>query len=887
MSIPKKTEPNMLIPASHAPAGKVHCLGKEFESESERREYFRNELQAKLPELKKLLGFPIGEDEDIIALSDPPYFTACPNPWLGEILDKWESDKLNVFGRSIHFEVLEPYANDVSEGKYDPMYLYHPYLTKVPHRAILKYILHYTQPGDIVLDGFAGTGMTGVAARMCGSLDIQSKMNIENEFYKMNLPFPKWGIRKAICSDLSPLASFVSYNYNIDYGNSEFVDKAYELLSKVKDECQWMYQTLHSNGQLGLINYILWSDVFVCPNCNSEIVFWDSAVDKAGGKVKESFSCPKCRSLTSKDDLTNSYTTIYDDIIHTSIKQNKLKPVLINYTYNKKRYEKVPDKRDEEVIDKCNSLNIPFWFPNMQMPEGDESRRNDKNGITHIHHFYSRRNFYALAKLKSLITNPIFNVIITKVAFQSTKLYRFTYQNGSWGAGGGPLSGTLYIPSLIKELNIINQFEEAIKSRKKLIPADTKDSVINSTQSASSLAEINDCSIDYIFTDPPFGSNLMYSELNILAESWLKVRTNNLQEAIINKSQLKTIASYQGLMTSCFKEYFRVLKHGKWMTVEFSNTSAAIWNAIQTSLQRAGFIIANVAGLDKKKESFKAITTPTAVKQDLVISCYKPTVEIENDFISFKGDFFVWDFVKEHLNRLPVHLRKGNSTVSIIERSSKILYDRLITFYLMRGLPIPIDSKEFQLGLKQRFIERDGMYFSEIQVAEYDDKRAKTPLGTQLALIVSNESDAIEWLKDRLRKEPQKYQDITNDWKIATQAFRKGDTLPELKLILEQGFIQESNGRWRTPDPSESKDREILRNTALMKDFNSYVLAISESKAKKLKEVRVEALRAGFKSCWERKDFRTIVSMGEMIPQNILLEDEQLLMFYDIAKDRI
>ena len=57
--------------------------------------------------------------------------------------------------------------------------------------------------------------------------------------------------------------------------------------------------------------------------------------------------------------------------------------------------------------------------------------------------------------------------------------------------------------------------------------------------------------------------------------------------------------------------------------------------------------------------------------------------------------------------------------------------------------------------------------------------------------------------------------------------------------------------------------------------------------SKKMKEVRVEALRAGFKNCWEIKDFETIVRLSEKIPQNLLLEDEQLLMYYDIAKDKV
>jgi len=323
------------------------------------------------------------------------------------------------------------------------------------------------------------------------------------------------------------------------------------------------------------------------------------------------------------------------------------------------------------------------------------------------------------------------------------------------------------------------------------------------------------------------------------------------------------------------------------MTVEFSNTSAAVWNGIQTSLQKAGFVVSNVAALDKKQGSYNAVMNPTSVKQDLVISCYKPSSEFEIKFKTLHGDMAIWDFVSEHLHHLPSHIKKENSTTSIVERSPKIIYDRLITFYLMRGLPIPIDAKDFQEGLKQKFVEKDGMYFTAEQAAEYDEKKAKAPQFVQLSIIVTTETDAVEWLKERLRKEAQKYQDIMPDFRIATQSLRKGDTLPELQDILSENFIQETDGRWRIPDPNEAKDRETLRTKALLREFNGYVAAISQPKAKKLKEVRVEALRAGFKNCWGQKDFKTIVKLGDMIPQNILLEDETLLMYYDIAKDRL
>lgn len=346
-------------------------------------------------------------------------------------------------------------------------------------------------------------------------------------------------------------------------------------------------------------------------------------------------------------------------------------------------------------------------------------------------------------------------------------------------------------------------------------------------------------------------------------------------------------------MTKCFKEFFRILKPGRWMTVEFSNTSAAVWNGIQTALQRAGFVIANVAAIDKQQGSFNAVTSTTAVKQDLVISCYKPSVDFERSFVVAKDDSgqagmtALRAFIEEHLRHLPVHIAKGQKTTALIERSPKILYDRLISLYIMRGLRVPIDAADFQQLLMQNFDERDGMYFLHEQAAVYDEKKALRPQMEQMALLVTTEAEGLLWLKAKLSGNPQTYQDLHPQWMQAITAIRKGDILPELKVILDENFIQEADGRWRVPDMNEAKDREALRTKALLKEFDRYITELSTAKTKKLKEVRLEALRAGFKSCWEKKDFNTIVSMGDKIPQNLLLEDEQLLMFYDIAKDRV
>ncbi len=872
---------------------KIICLGKEFDTEEDRREFFRSELRAKLPELKKIEGFPIGDDEDIINLSDPPYYTACPNPWFNDFVTEWEKEKDTLLGRNKDFHVVEPYANDVSEGKNNPIYSAHSYHTKVPHPAIMRYILHYTQPGDIVFDGFSGTGMTGVAAQMCNRPENEIKYIIEREFKEIGNNV-NWGYRPVITNDLSPIASFINYNLNNEFDYFDFEKEAYDILNNTKKEFGWIYETQHEGKVAGEIIYNVWSDIISCLNCGKDFSYWDTAVNLSKKEVKKDYQCPHCKVLQNNNNSNPSLKTINDNTNNEIRQIPKIELVLVNYKIGKKRFQRPPNEFDLNRINKIENIasslditkNLMFFKGELW---GDTYRAGYHIGIKYWSDFFSKANLIILSSIynqiqKSNCEERIKKALLFWFTASQSRLHKMNRYSPQHSRHVGPMANTYYISPTPAEISPFYFMEDKIKALKYNFKSTSK--AVNSVGSGNNLT-IKDNSIDYIFTDPPFGANIMYSELNFLWESWLKVYTNNKEEAIESKAQAKSTLVYQNIMTQCFQEFYRILKPGKWMTVEFSNTSAAIWNGIQTALQKAGFIISSVTALNKGRGGMQAIIGVVAVNQDLVISCYKQSTKFEDNFKIKQGDIVVWDFVIEHLEHLPIHTKKENATTSIIERSPKILYDRLITFYLMRGLPVPIDAKDFQEGLAQRFVERDGMCFTAEQAAEYDEKKAKTPNFVQLSLIVSNESDAIEWLKDRLRKQAQRYQDIMPDFRIAAQSLRKGDSLPELQEILNESFIEQTDGRWRTPDPNEAKDREVLRTKVLLKEFNNYVTAINQPKAKKLKEVRVEALRAGFKNCWEQKDFKTIVNVSDMIPQNILLEDEQLLMYYDIAKDRV
>ncbi|MBR5729014.1 MAG: hypothetical protein IKX61_02235 [Prevotella sp.] len=875
----------------------VICLGMEFPNDDARREHFREELRKKLPELRQIEGFPIGKDEDIIRLSDPPYYTACPNPWLNDFIAEWEKEKklLEVEGkRKSVFEVKEPYASDVSEGKSNPVYTAHTYHTKVPHPAIMRYILHYTQPGDIILDGFAGTGMTGVAAQACGESNTVYSQKIADEWKSMFKKNPQWGVRHAICGDLSPYAADMSYCYNSPLNVQLFKSEIERIVKELNDECAWMYKTTDDSGKpVGKINCVVWSDVFVCHNCGKEFVFWNESVDNDNMCIHDSFECPHCHAQQTKKTSSVAFETVFDEGLGTTVKRVKSVPVIVAYSIGTKRYEKKPDQYDLDVLRKIDEMVIEDYYPNTRLPEGGETRRNDKIGITNVHQFFTKRNLAVLSRLYSKIdASPIadkLRFVFTGMINRSTVMNRVHINNYFFGGGGwnaGHLKGTLYVPNAPVETSVLEQISDKVSAlirASEFLPKRLDN--LQYVGSADNLT-IADNTIDYIFVDPPFGANINYSELNFLPEPWLKVITNNQHEAIENSGQDKDADFYRETMVSCFKEFYRVLKPGKWITIEFSNTSSAVWNSIQQAITSAGFVIAYVAALDKKQGGIRSITTTTAVRQDLILSCYKPSEKMLEKFVDSTNSSNVWTFVDEHLRHLPVHLIEGESTSTIVERSPKILYDRLISYYVQHNLPVPMDATEFQIGLRERFLERDGMFFTAAQASEYEEKRKHTNGFAPMGIIVSDEANGIEWLKNLLRDAPKTYQQIQPEWMQAINGLRKGDILPELKALLEENFIEMPDGKWRLPNIQDDKDVNALRTKTLLKEFKIYVDVAQKPKAK-IKEARVEALRAGFKQCYVDKDFQTIVTVGDKIPQNLLTEDEVLLQFYDIAQSKL
>lgn len=832
----------------------------------------RQLTKADIDKVRNIEGFPIAKDEDIIALSDAPYYTACPNPFLEEFINKYGTP-YNEATDNYH---RDPFSDDIEENKHGLIYNIHGYHTKVPPKAIQTYIRHYTKPGDVVFDGFSGSGMTGVAVQLCG------------DGYNSD------GARNAIICDLSSYATFISSNYNTP-NSGNVIAELEEIIDDIEVKYGEYYQTMHvvdgkiqtgfdGSPIMGNIKYVVWSNVYYCPHCGAEINYYNVMVQNGVKSTEKMVKCPNCYAVTDRTKLDIKFKIAYDDALGETIKTPEHAPVLINYSVGTTRYNKTPDADDIRKIEEIERKPLKEYPTNM-MIHGDETERLFRVGITHVKQLYSTRTLFFLSEFYNRFKDDNKKMFLfTSALPRLTILNRFMPEHGS-RALVGPRAGTYYLPNLFVENDVIGQLRFQLKKLRNL--SYEKGNVCVSTQSTTDLSNIPENSIDYCFIDPPFGANIMYSELNFVAESWLHIATDNKEEAIINKSQKKKVIEYQSLVTKCFGEIYRILKPARWVTIEFHNSKNAIWTAIQESLGIVGFVIADVRVLNKEKKTINQFTAAGCVDQDLIISAYKPKDSFKRMFLQNAGtEETVWAFVREHLGNIQPVVIKNGKIEMIAERQPQLLFDRMIAYHIMQGIPVPMGASDFYRELEEHFLKRDNMYFLPDQVNEYDSARIVNDVeNIQFSLFVTNEKTAIAWLYQQLSDSfcgSQTYAELQPKFMQEVKSVDRYEEMPELTILLEENFLHDEKGLWYIPDTNKESDVIKLREKNLWKEFEGYI----NSKGK-LKLFRSEAIRVGFSRLWKEKNYKAIVEIAERLPEQTIQEDSNLLMYYDISLGRI
>lgn len=470
-----------------------------------------------------------------------------------------------------------PFAGTrVEGGRGSAFYLAHSYHTKVPPEAIRPFIEHYTLPGDVVLDPFCGSGMTGVAATLAG--------------------------RRSIMNDLSPAAVHLTWNHTRPCRPGDLAKAFAEVEARVSETIAALYATPLEGGGRGLVHWTMWSTRHRCPTCNKTFLLWE-VMDRKTGRLGTTIECPRC--------LT--------DLRRSRLETLGSEPAWISYEDSKgRRAEKAAGPKDVESALAHSRQDIEAWYPKTAIGADREMYIRcalHLQGIANVADFYTPRNLRALA----LIWDAIMSVsgdrerralafAFTNTAWHGTRMRRFNARGGQ-----RPLTGTLYVPQLSSEANVLEVMRNKIAQLERYyMTFDVHGAEVPAVRlgSATALDGLADASVDYIFTDPPFGSNIFYSDCNLIWEAWLGRLTDPASEAVVNRSLTagsggKTLDDYSKLMAGSLKEMARVLKPGGWATIVFHNTDAAVWKAIHDAASEAGFSFHEASSLDRKQQSHK------------------------------------------------------------------------------------------------------------------------------------------------------------------------------------------------------------------------------------------------------------------------------------------
>ena len=464
----------------------------------------------------------------------------------------------------------------------------------MPPQGIAQVLRKYLPTGGLVLDPFAGSGMTGVAALTTG--------------------------HDVILNELSPAASFIADRFTSQCNPAALTAAVKVVMQSLAGLRKDLYTTqCRTCAKDTELLFTVWSYKVNCSECSKEFVLWDEC-RSYGKTVREhkflrEFPCPHCKQQVKKSRLARTTTV----------------PVLVGYKCcSKVQSEVPPSEADLNLISsiEANSFIASDFVPDFDLPDGVNLSQPKRHGLTNIRNFYTARNLAAMSQLWKAIHRIEDTGLAAFLAFVFTSLYQRVTKLSEyrfWGGSGN--TANFNVPYIFNEANVFVTFERKARSiidhLETTAQSYTGRCVVN-TGSATNLSFLPDESVDLIFTDPPFGANINYSEMNMLWESWLKVYTDAADEAIVNRVQKKDASRYQELMTKSLKECYRVLRPGHWLVLVFMNSAEDIWDRIRRAVLDAGFTIERIDIFDKQHGTFKQFVSDNTAGSDLMLHCHKP-----------------------------------------------------------------------------------------------------------------------------------------------------------------------------------------------------------------------------------------------------------------------
>lgn len=488
----------------------------------------------------------------------------------------------------------------INAPRTDAIYNMHGYLTKVPVQAIIPLIREFTPDDGWVVDMFAGSGMTAIASKMAG--------------------------RNAVVSDISRLGQHIGQGYLTEVNQLIFAETAERLVSESKQEVGWLYNTFHSKtGERFEAVRAVWSFVYACPKCEFKANYYEMM--KVANWDKNKMKCPSCGNPFDKKK--SEY--FGDEPVITVVKKD-----------GEKQLEQPFSDYDRQMVAEAERMNFRDRMPSAEItPEREMYYRSalKKWDTTNTKDFFSQRNSAVLFDLWSRIQNLGDEDLRKKLLFAFTAILPRASKRYQWSPKA-PLNAAnqnYYIAPVFYEWNVYELFMRKVSACLKSdnMIFGSLEANLNTEQryivaSADNLGHLDNNSIDFVFTDPPFGSNIFYSDMNLFQEVWLGVTTDHEREAVIRTTRGQREGSagrYTDLLTEAFREAYRVLKPGGVLSIVFGNSKGSVWAMAQRAFRDAGFtgkpVRINI--LDKGQRSVKGLVSGTegVATLDLIVSLRK------------------------------------------------------------------------------------------------------------------------------------------------------------------------------------------------------------------------------------------------------------------------
>jgi len=595
-----------------------------------------------------------GKQTDAEKDSDIQVYSSGPNPDLEnfvKIYSKPYDPKSDDYERA-------PFAKEIVVSKMDPVYNMHTFWSKKHYKAIMEFIKHYTEPGDLVLDQFCGSGMTGIASLATGRIPILIDISPAATFITKNYvsPVSQRKIDEALENLLeTPLSHFEENTFGASSNREKltfFTTGSIKLgekpIATLRDELEWLYLTRCDRcGGKAKVRNVVWSQRFQCERCLRAVPLYDcisvEVVDERG-KKKLIDACPYCLESGVKVAVktrSQRLGTVPVEVSYVCLSGCEPKEANRRHNDENERKREFFKKYDLGKIKEIEEMEIPHPYPTrmmMYVPEEQERwgylwRRGSHYGIKRVDQFFTKRNLWALAALMEAIEKvedercrDVFKFAFTGVVLGLSKMNRHR-PNVSF-----PLniqSGTYFVPSISSEEEILRHFINKVRRLKKgyavLRSLLSEKGKIISTHNATSLSQLPDNSIDYIFTDPSYGDKTQYGELNFIWEAWLGFDSSWIKdEIIINPVRGIFEDDWAKAMRKAMAEAYRILKPGRWMSVCYHDTSEGTWQTLQDILIDVGFELSEVGVLNPQQKSYNQIMADKVIKVDLILNCRKP-----------------------------------------------------------------------------------------------------------------------------------------------------------------------------------------------------------------------------------------------------------------------